>query len=59
MYSVTFYIYTHTHTHEIVFSPGLNRLQVHQVDRKNDKRASTYTQLVPSKLVAARKASVE
>ena len=43
--------------YEIVFSAGLNGLQVDQVDRENDKRASTYTQLVPSKLIAACNAS--
>ena len=32
----------------IAFSAGLNGLQVDQVDRENDKRISTYTQLVPS-----------
>ena len=30
---------------------GLNRLQVNQVDRENDKQTSPYTQLVPSKLI--------
>ena len=37
----------------IAFSARLNGLQVDQVDRENDKRTSTYTQLVLSKLVAA------
>ena len=43
----TSYIYT------IAFSARLNGLQVDQVDRENDKRTSTYTQLVLRKLVAA------
>ena len=43
----TSYIYA------IAFSARLNGLQVDQVDRENDKRTSTYTQLVLSKLVAA------
>ena len=43
----TSYIYS------IAFSARLNGLQVDQVDRENDKRTSTYTQLVLSKLVAA------
>ena len=43
----TSYIYA------IAFSARLNGLQVNQVDRENDKRTSTYTQLVLSKLVAA------
>ena len=29
------------------FSARLNGLQVDQVDKENDKRTSTYTQLVP------------
>ena len=37
----------------ITFSAGLNGLQVDQVDRENEKRTSTHTQLVPSKLVAS------
>ena len=40
-------------TSTIAFSARLNGLQVDQVDRENDKRTSTYTQLVLSKLVAA------
>ena len=46
-YTSTSYIYA------IAFSARLNGLQVDQVDRENDKRTSTYTQLVLSKLVAA------
>ena len=41
------------------FSAGLNGLQVDQVDSESDKRTSTYTQLVASKLVAACIASVQ
>ena len=43
----TSYIYA------IAFSARLNGLQVNQVDREHDKRSSTYTQLLLSKLVAA------
>ena len=35
------------------FSAKLNGLQVHQVDRENDKQSSTYTQLDPSKSITA------
>ena len=41
-----------SYTYAIAFSARLNGLQVDQVDRENDKRTSTYTQLVLSKLVA-------
>ena len=34
-----------------------NGLQVHQVDRENDKQTSTYTKLAPSKFIAACKFS--
>ena len=44
--------------YEIAFSAGLNGLQLDQVDRENDKRASSYTQLVPSKLIPACNASI-
>ena len=43
----------------IAFSAGLNGLQVDQVDRENNKQTTTYTQLVPSKLVAACNARVQ
>ena len=42
-----------SYTYAIAFSARLNGLQVDQVDKENDKRTSTYTQLVLSKLVAA------
>ena len=44
-----------SYTYAIAFSARLNGLQVDQVDRENDKRTSTYTQLhvVLSKLAAA------
>ena len=42
----------------IAFAARLNSLQVHQVIRENNKRTSTYTHLVPSKLVAACNAGV-
>ena len=42
-----------SYTYAIAFSARLNGLQVEQVDRENDKRTSTYTQLVIGKLVAA------
>ena len=42
-----------SYTYAIAFSARLNGFQVDQVDRENDKRTSTYTQLVLSKLVAA------
>ena len=45
--TLTSYIYT------IAFSAGLNSLQVDKVDRENDKRTSTHTELVPSKLITA------
>ena len=41
------------HIYAIAFSARLNGLQVHQVDRENDKQTSTYTWLVLSKLVTA------
>ena len=44
---------SYTCIYTIAFSARLNGLQVDQVDRENDKRTSTYTQLVLSKLVAA------
>ena len=50
--------YIHKLLYEIAFSAGLNGLQVDQVHRENDKRTSTYTQLVNSKLVAACNARV-
>ena len=42
--------YTHKlyNIYAIVFSAGLNGLQVDQVDRENDKRTSTYRRVVPS-----------
>ena len=39
-------------TRHTLYIPGLNGLQVNQVDRENDKRTSTCT-LIPSKLLAA------
>ena len=33
------------------FSTGLNGLQVHQVDRENDKQTSTYTQFLANSLL--------
>ena len=39
--------------HTLVLFARLSNLQVEYVDRENDKRTSVYTQLVPSKLVAA------
>ena len=37
----------------IAFSPGLNGLQVHEVDKENDKLTSPYAKFVPRKLAAA------
>ena len=46
--------YTSTsYTYSVAFPTGLNGLQVDLVDRQNNKRTSTYSQLVPSKRVAA------
>ena len=47
------YTTSENYIYAITFSARLNGLQVDQVDRENDKRTSTYTQLVLSKLVAA------
>ena len=44
---------SYMYIYAITFSARLNGLQVDQVDRENDKRISTYTQLVLSKLIAA------
>ena len=55
---VRVYATSTSYIYEIAFSTGVNDLQVDQVDRENDKRASTYTQLVPSKFVAVCNASV-
>ena len=41
------------HVYAIVFSARLNSIQVDQVDKEDDKRTSTYTRLVLSKLVIA------
>ena len=38
-----------SYTYATAFSARLNGLQVDQVDRENDKRTSTYTQLVLSR----------
>ena len=41
------------------FSAGLNDFQVDEVDKENNKRMSSYSQLVPSKLMAACTACVQ
>ena len=58
---VYMYATSTSYIHAIAFSARLNSLQVDQVDRENDKRTSTctYTQLVPSKLIAACNAHVQ
>ena len=41
---VRVYATSTSYIYEIAFSAGLNGLQVDQVDKENDKRASTYAQ---------------
>ena len=43
---VRVYATSTSYMYAIAFSARLNDLQVDQIDRENDKRTSTYTQLV-------------